>query len=758
MRQFFSRLVSQHSKRWACSLCLILLALAQTLGYLPTRLVDQIDVFVYDMRMRLQAPELDRRIVIVDIDEKSLNEFGRWPWSRDLVARLASQLTGHYQARAVSFDVVFAEPDHSSGYAILESLARSHFKDNPQFAQRIHALQPQLDYDQRLALALQQQPVVLGYFLSNEAGASSKGWLPAPAFTQNDLHGGRIDIQQYTAYTANLAPLQQAARAGGFFNPTVDADGVIRRVSLMAQVGDGYYESLALATAKVALRASTVQANFFAADALNSAEFLKKYGTIASLQLNSQPRPALIPVDPFLTTLIQYRGAGGPAGGNFHYVSAADVLNGKLAVAELSNRIILIGTTAPGLKDLRSAPVGPDYPGVEIHANIIKSILDNRFKQRTDFGEVVEILQILLLGLLLTFGLSLLRPFLSILLTLGSLLALGSFNFWMYQQQHIVLPIATTLLLVIGLFVLHTLWGYLFEYRKGRAMVSLFGEYVAPELVEVMSKNPEHYSMEGESRDLSVLFADVLGFTAIAEQLEPNALREYVNLYLTAMSEQIRSNRGTLDKYIGDAVMAFWGAPVDLPDHARRAVASALLMQSTTQRLNAEFIGRDWPPLRIGIGINTGAMRVGDMGSAIRRAYTVMGNAVNLASRLESLTRIYGVGIIVGAATQSAAPEYLYRSLDRVQVKGKQIPVDIFEPLCLQSETSAALRETLGQWHQALDDYRAQQWDSAETIIRHLHTRDPACQLYPLYLASIANFRQHPPEASWCGVTVFTSK
>jgi adenylate cyclase len=224
------------------------------------------------------------------------------------------------------------------------------------------------------------------------------------------------------------------------------------------------------------------------------------------------------------------------------------------------------------------------------------------------------------------------------------------------------------------------------------------------------------------------------------------------------MSEDIRGNGGTLDKYIGDAVMAFWGAPVELPDHASRAVATALKMQATAKALNKDFIARNWPPLKIGVGLNTGEMRVGDMGSKIRRAYTVMGDAVNLSSRLEGITKVYGVGVAVGDATRVAAPQFAYRELDRVRVKGKNEPVPIFEPLGLDAELDEAVRVTLKKWHEALGLVRAQQWDQAEQLIRELLAENPDTGLYALYLERIAHYREHPPGADWDGVTTFETK
>ena len=753
------RLLSKFGSRWAVALVMTLLAALQIAYFPPLPFIDRLDVLAYDMRMRVQKGELDPRIVIVDIDEKSLAEVGRWPWSRDVVARLVETLDQKYFAKAISFDVIFSEPDTSSGYGTLESLARKEFRDIAGFGDRIRALKPRFDYDHQLAVALDGRATILGYFLSNEPDAVTKGMLPAPAFSLSDLGGMEIESAEYKSYAGNLGALQAAARAGGFMNPTQDPDGTIRRLSLLARVGDNYYESLALATARVGLGASRIKPIFYTEDETQlSGEEHRTYGALKALRLNSKPKATYIPLERHMTALINYRGPGGPRGGQFRYVSAVDVLQGKVPMEHLADTIVLVGTTSAGLKDLRPAPVNTDYPGVEMHANIIASIMDGDFKQEPDFSIGLQLAQVVLIGAVLGLLLPVLTPLPSIVVSMLAMAGVVGANFAMYQQLNWVVPIAVSLLLVAALFIFNIAWGYLFEYRKGRAMVNLFGEYVAPELVAEMAANPENYSMEGESRELTVLFCDVRGFTTISEGLDPNALREYINIYLTAMSEDIRGNRGTLDKYIGDAVMAFWGAPVELPDHASRAVATALKMQATAKALNADFVARKWPPLKIGIGLNTGEMRVGDMGSKIRRAYTVMGDAVNLSSRLEGITKVYGVGIAVGEGTKLAAPQFAYRELDRVRVKGKNEPVPIFEPLGLEAELDAAAKERVGRWHAALALVRAQEWDRAEALLKALLADQPDEALYALYLQRIAHYREHPPGADWDGVTTFDTK
>ncbi|QJE03375.1 adenylate/guanylate cyclase domain-containing protein [Massilia forsythiae] len=752
-------LARKYGLRWALGLALTLAALLYLMGVWSSHAIARQDTIVADLRMRLERPVPDPRIVIVDIDAKSLGEVGRFPWSRNTMARLVDQLVGHYGAATVGFDIAFPEPDTSSGYAVLERLAGAELRDVPGMRRRLDALRPALDYDGQFARALAGRPVVLGYNLSP---GLTRGVLPPPPFTAASLGGRELLAYEADGYEANIAPLQQAARGAGSFTVVQDADGVVRSSSLLQRIGDGYYPSLALATAAVYLKATSI-APVFEDDAMMQSEAQLESGGAKAIRIAGPGVERSIPAGYGLLTVVQYHGSGGPQGGSFRYVSASDVLAGRVAPQVLRGAIVLVGTTAPGLVDLRATPVSSAYPGVEVHANVIKSILDGRFKTRSQYAFPIEVLQVLAVGTLLALLLPALSPLAAVLAAGAAFALVAGINMAMYFVEDTVLDMVICLLLVALLFVLNLGWGYFFEFRKGRALVSRFGEYVAPELVAQMAENPHAYDMEGESRDLSVMFVDVRGFTTISEGLPPKELREYINLYLTAMSEDIRSShQGTLDKYIGDAVMAFWGAPVAFADHASRAVATALLMQASAARLDEAFRARGWPPLKIGIGVNSGLMHVGDMGSAIRRAYTVMGDAVNLGARLEGITKVYGVGIAVGEATRLAAPEFAYRELDRVRVKGKNEPVAIFEPLGRPAELDAGLLDELRTWDAALALVRARDWDGAQRRIAALHDAladdHPRRGLYALYLQRIARWRAEPPGVDWDGVTTFETK
>jgi adenylate cyclase len=314
--------------------------------------------------------------------------------------------------------------------------------------------------------------------------------------------------------------------------------------------------------------------------------------------------------------------------------------------------------------------------------------------------------------------------------------------------------------MTLTLYTMNMAYGYFVESKSKRQFTELFGQYVPPELVDKMAEDPGKYNMEPRSAELTILFSDVRGFTSISEALKPDELREYINEYLTDMSNIIRGKyRGTLDKYIGDAIMAFWGAPVDDPQHARNGVLAAIEMQKECVVLNAKFAARGWPTLKIGVGLNSGSVRVGDMGSQVRRAYTAMGDPVNVASRLEARTKHYGVGILVGEATRNTVKDVVFKEIDRIKVKGKEEAVTIYEPLGVEGEIGKEAQDEMKLWNQTLRAYRAQQWDQVEVNLLNLQRMNPACELYSrVYPEKVAEHRRTPPPAGWDGVTAFDEK
>jgi len=686
------------------------------------------------------APGRDERIVILDIDEKSLGEIGRWPWSRKVMAELNEKLFDHYGLALVGFDVVWAERDPSSGIDVLDALARSELKEDSQFQKSYSRLRPALDFDARFAESLKGRPVVLGYYFNSEERAVRVNALPPPVLPRGTFAGSNVLFPQWVGYTGNLPVYLRSAAGAGHFNPAPDFDGISRRVPLLAEFDGEYYEALSLAMVRALMARGTGElpsvAPGFPEDRPQDLEWLDVGGV-------------KVPVDETASALIPYRGRRF----SFPYISLADVLRGRIEPEQLKGRIALVGTTAPALQDLRATPVDAAFPGVEIHASLIVGILDNEIKHRPWYTAGAEVFFLLVGGLALALVIPRLSALWATLATAAGIALMVALNVAAWAGG-LVLPLASSLLVAAAIYTMNMAYGYFVESRSKRQLAGRFGEYVPPELVDQMARDPHRYSMEPKDAELTILFSDVRDFTSISEALKPGELREYINEYLTEMSTIIRNrHRGTLDKYIGDAIMAFWGAPVEDPQHARHAVLAALEMQRECATLNARLAARGWPRLSIGVGVNSGMVRVGDMGSRVRRAYTAMGDAVNVASRLEGRTKTYGVGILVGEATRNRVQDVVFKEIDRIRVKGKEEAVTIYEPL-----DSAGDEVELRLWEKALGDYRARRWDEAEMILRELHRMRPGEGLYALYVQRVEEKRREPPPPDWDGVTAFDEK
>jgi adenylate cyclase len=743
--------LKQHIVRYALGFLVLLALLGHAARFYQLGFINHLDAVIYDSKVRLTMPKgVDERVAILDIDEKSLGEIGRWPWGRDRVSELVRKLFEQHGIVLLGFDVVFAEPDDSSGLKVLEKLARSDLKDSAQFQTMLQTLRPQLDNDGRFAETLKGRPVILGYYLSGRSDGVSSGALPAPVLPEGSFTGRNIPFTVWANHGGNLEQFQKAALSGGHFNPLVDFDGISRRVPMVAEYKGQYYEALSLAMVRALLGQPKV-VPWFPEEGWFSA---KGYQGMEAIELPTERGTLRVPVDENVAALIPYRGYQG----SYRYYSISDIMADRIKPGELTGKIALIGTTAPGLLDLRATPVGEAYPGVEIHANLITGMLDGVVKMKPPYVLGAEVVLLLAAGLVMVLLLPLLSPLRATLASLVVLLFVVTVNLVFWQYGNLVLPLASSILMVLTLFALNMSYGYFVESRTKRQFTELFGQYVPPELVEEMSRDPEAYSMDGRKMELTVLFSDIRGFTSISEGLEPDELTHLMNEYLSAMTEVVRKNRGTLDKYIGDAIMAFWGAPVSDPQHARQAVLTAMQMQAALPAVNMAFAAKGWPEIRIGVGVNTGEMTVGDMGSAVRKAYTVMGDAVNLGSRLEGITKQYGVDILIGEGTRKAIKDIVCREVDRVQVKGKEEPIAIFEPIGLEGEVGKAVQEEIKLWNQTLRHYRAQEWDQAEVMLLNLSRMAPERALYGKYMERVAQLRREPPESGWKGVWKFETK
>ena len=722
--------------RWLTGLAIVgLFLLIPWLGADRLPFLAKLEAITYDARLLATQPHAgDPQVVIVDIDEASLLREGRFPWSRDRLALLVDKLLGRHQARAVGFDVLFSERDTSGGYTVLLDLAQGDLANVPEYLSAISGLRRKLDFDARFAESLRGHPTVLAYTFNDKKEAT--GVLPPPAFTQSALGAHVIPIAPEQGYTANLRELQHAATSAGHIDPVYDSDGVVRRVPMVKRQEDGFYPALALAVAQVVVEAKAITPHF---DSNNDLDWFDLGGL-------------KVPVAKDGTALVPYRGKEK----TFQYYSAAAVMADEYPADKFAGAIVLVGTTAKGLQDARSTPEAPDFPGVEIHANLLSGILNENLRSVPAGTSEVERLLMLVAGLIVVFAVPWRRPVLSSFSILAVALAVVAVNMGFWFRAQAVVPLAATLLMLLALLLWNLASGFLRESRAIRRLSDMFGEYVPPERVAQMRETGERFSMEGESRELTVLFADVRNFTTVSERLPPRELSALMNAYLTPMTAIIHDHHGTIDKYIGDAIMAFWGAPLPNPRHPHDAVAAVLAMQTAMGEMAAAFAKRGWPPIAIGVGINTGPMNVGDMGSAFRKAYTVLGDAVNLAARLEGLTKVYRVGILCGEATQKAAPEFRWREVDWVRVKGRDQAVAIFEPLPVDATTDGAAE--LARWHGALALYRARRFVDAQRELGALAAAHPACGLYAVFRARCEGYAIEPPAQDWDGAMTFATK
>jgi adenylate cyclase len=735
--------------RLFASTLLIAFMVALTLDVVPSGAVRQFENWLYDARVRLTAPGgQDPRIIVIALDEKSLSAEGQWPWTRDKLAVMTQRLYD-YGVRVVGFDVVFPERDMSHDLETLRLLGA----DDAEFMGKLEALAPGLDRDQVFGEALAQGQAVLAYYFNtdiadsmDEEGVYELGELPLAAFDVDDTMSDRMFLPQAEGFTSNVPELMTGAWSAGFIsNPLIDPDGIVRRTPLLHRYGNSAYESLALAMAATVL-------NDIALPVFVDAPLLVEgYPPLEAVEIGGQR----IPLDAQGAVLVPYRGGAG----SFRYVSATDVIRGTLRNPErLAGTIAIVGATAPGLQDLRSTPFGSIYPGVEIHANVLAGILDGNFRWQPAYTRAAEMVAVIGFGLLVALTLPLLSAIWATVMMLAALAIALWLNLYLFTSQMHVLPLAATLLVIFGVYMINLVIGYFFESRSRTYMNELFGQYVPPDLVTEMALDPSNYSMESEKRDLSVLFTDIRGFTTLSEKLDAQELSDLLNRFLTPMTEVVHDTKGTIDKYMGDCVMAFWGAPVPNENHAAAAVRAGLGMLRALEDLNMKLWKEGQPELAIGVGVNTGTMSVGNMGSRFRRAYTVLGDAVNLGSRLEGLTKAYGVNFIVSSFTVDEAPEFVYREIDRVRVKGKLLPVIIYEVVGEQGMVPDEEMARLKQWEQCLKLYRTQHWNQARQVLKNLREQDPQRLLYQLYLQRIDAFMEDPPGDDWDGVFTHQSK
>ena len=706
--------------------------------------IHSIDCRIHDLmfRVRLHHPEpTTGQVVIVDIDERSLAELGQWPWPRTVMADIVAAI-GKQSPKVIGFDIVFAEPDRTSLKFMLPKLRAL-------TGTKIVLPKGLDDNDEILASVLAETDTILGYYFELPSDGSATvprrtGEVanpPCPEFsipaqTIEDLLA-QSELPVAGRAVLNIPVLGDSALSEGFFNTVPDPDGVTRRGNLFIQYGQMVYPSLAMEMVREGLGEDPILSGMPSVGITHV--------SIGSIKFPVTKQGQLV---------INFRGPKH----TFPYVSAVDVLRGRIGKDAFRDKYVLIGTSAIGLLDLRATPVEQTFPGVEVNATIIDNILaadPMTYDEALDLGVTLTIL--LVFGIFLAAVLGFLGPRVGALMGILVLLFLvyGNYRFLFLDRKLIGLTYPYVGLILVFLVV--SVANYFFEGRQKRFIQGAFSFYVSESVVKTLINHPDMLRLEGEEKELSVLFSDIRGFTSISETMTPQQLSSFLNEYLSAMTDIVIEQAGTVDKFIGDAIMAFWGAPLDEPEHAARAIVTALTMRRRLLELQPAWAARNLPPIEIGIGINTGTMRVGNMGSSTRFDYTVMGDNVNLASRLEGLTKVYGAGILISDATrQSCGDRFFYRPIDRVRVKGKSEPVALFEPL-FEGAPDAKLAAEVERLRQAIELHNARRFDEAKEAFTALEN-DHHQKLYGVYLERIEEYLVHPPPEDWDGAYTFTTK
>lgn len=669
--------------------------------------VQKLDYSLKDARFRIRGPvKPDKDVVVVAIDHKSIKEIGRWPWSREVTGRLIENLGVHYGTKVTALDIVFSEPQAAAAdKALADSIRKS-------------------------------GNVVMGYFFreeQNEPSAEAVEQLENSKLKLLRVAEGvqSIPIQEYSNMDLNIPQLGRNALDFGFFNARPDTDGLYRSSILLLLYNGDIYCSLAMKALQ----------HYFGSEAMLD---VKLWG-VDSMQIGSLK----IPARENGTMALNYYGPTGI----FTTVSASDVIKKRLPQDSLRGKIAFVGATEIGIYDLRPTPFDATLPGVEIHATMAANALQKRFLKYDGVTQEFEIACIivfpLLLGLLLAFA-----P--GTIVGLGIMAAVTGgfavFNYIMFTNAFRDMTLIYPLIGIALTYVGCEAWRNLVVERKGRQLKKAFSSYVSPDLVKQIEKDPDKLILGGEQRELSILFSDIRGFTTVSESLTPPELVKLLNEYLSPMTRIVLDEKGTLDKFIGDAVMALFNAPLDVPDHATRACRAAVQMMEKLKELNQGFQSRGMHTIDIGIGINTGPAVVGNMGADIRFDYTAIGDSVNLASRLEGLNKYYGSHILVSEDTRQLVTDsrFVFREVDRVRVKGKLHPVVMYELMISNTDI-------LPRFEEALSMYRAQQFASAVAAFELL-VSETADGPSSLYVERCNEYINNPPPADWDGVYTAKSK
>ncbi len=676
-------------------------------------------------------------VVIVDIDERSLQTIGQWPWPRNILATLTNNI--HKAGpKALGFDMVFPEPDRSSPSRFLKEIEKA--LPMPQATSPLLRYLKGLDHDRIFGNAVSRGNTVLGYvFQTRNDGLKTRGDQPFPSarIIADPLDSGFTDLALIPAYRAVLnTPAIAMAKTEGFFNVFADIEGTLHRVPLMMTMDGVPYPSMALETFRLGMEISTITLH---------ASTRIKGGATPLLGISLDQR--FIPTDENGQIAVNFRG---PAN-SFPYVPAMEIIQGK-DLHRLTDKFVLVGTTAAGLFDFRATPFSSTCPGVEVNATLIDNLMAQDplvYDIHTEIGITYTLVIVggLVLTLLLVHAPPLAGGVTGIVIMAGILGANHVFLFLNNKQAGVTFPLIS----LLGIFILVTTLNLFREGRDKRYIQRAFGHYVSPRVVDQLMADPTTLSLTGEQRELTIMFSDIRDFTTISESMDSRDLGAFMNEYLTIMSDIVMKHNGTVDKFIGDAIMAFWGAPAHDSQHGINAAKTALAMLEKLREMQGVWIHRNLPFIDMGVGINTGLVSVGNFGSKNRFDYTVMGDAVNLASRLEGANKNYGTNIIVSEFTKKAIGDgFFCRYVDRVRVKGKEEAVEIYEPL-VTGTPPKAMADEVQAFERAVRAYQQQQFKGALAAMETLYQTSPQL-LYQTYIHRIQGYMKHPPPPDWDGV------
>ena len=670
------------------------------------------------------------RCVIVDIDDKSLAELGQWPWPRTVMAELLGKIA-EGEPTMIGLDMVFAEPDRLSPRRFAEILER-------ETGTKIDLPEDSLDNDVVLGDAIADGiKVVLGYLFvleKDKVPPPEERPIPGGGITWKPAPPDDFELPLDCAHRPllNVPDVGVCGEAEGFFNAGTGTDAVVRRVPLFLEYEGMPYPSLVMEMYRWSV---------------DESEYTLVWGPNGMLGV--QIGETFLPTTPKGQAMLNWR----QRQATFPYVSVADVLAGRASPHVFRDKYVFVGTSAGGLHDLRSSPLNAGIPGVEFHATLMDNILQGDLLRRDELGERGAFTVGLLLGgvvfsAVLTYCPAVIGVLFGVLMLVGSVAA----NYHFFFLNNVQIGVTFPLFSLVVLLLVVTSVNYLMEDRKKAYIRDAFSHYVSARVVDRLVRDPRGLTLNGEEREMSIMFTDICGFTGLSELFDAAGLAAFLNEYLTEMTDILLAGDGTLDKFIGDAVMAFWNAPADQEDHAALSIGCALRMQARLAELRLGWEERGLPPVHIGVGIHTGLASVGNMGSRDRFNYTVMGDTVNLASRLEGLTRPYGVGILVSEQALNAANWQEHsRYVDQVRVKGRAEPVRIFEPLVKpQPEEESEL------WNHVIGAYLAGEFAAAQEAIGELEEKYPD-PLYAAYRERLLVFETDPPE-EWDGVYTHTSK